>query len=395
MLRYTLIAGLLTSLTLLSLSRGAEPAEWEPGAVVAGLPYHKAEELRSFYKLSTGVKSARKGAYAIGNTDVSIELGPGARQMSIGGIQVELSHPLHKDAAGAWLISREDWVANIDPILRPTYIPAREAVHTIVLDAGHGGHDKGEDAAQATEAGITLQIALKLKAELEKRGYKVILTRSEDLFLSDQQRVEIANAAGAGAIFLSLHLNSGRSDFRGVSVYTLAPGEDARPGHAHQQAHTALAYALQSALLARTGAADGGCKKAHYSLLSSVPCPAAWVELGYATHAQEVAALASPAYQETLAQALAQGIATYARVADPAAKIPVQTPPPRVPVKQSVATPAKGATSADTARGSATGRKQQGSSSARKQPTPARQQGTSKPQNSSGRRSSTSGKNRR
>lgn len=390
MLRHTLIAGLLTGLSLLPTSRGDEPSTWQPGALVGGLPYHKAEELRSFYKLSTGVKNFRKGAYAIGNTDVSIELGPGARELSIGGIQIELSRPLHRDAAGAWLISREDWVANIDPILRPTYIPGREAVHTIVLDAGHGGHDKGEESAPASEAVLTLQIAHKLKAELEKAGYKVILTRSEDMFLSDQQRVEIANAAGAGSIFLSLHLNSGRSDFRGVSVYTLAPGEDARPGHAHQQAHAALAYALQSALLARTGAVDKGCKKAHYSLLSSITSPAAWVELGYATHAQEGASLANPAYQETLVQALAQGIATYAHVADPATKIPVQTPPPHVPVKQNVATPTKGA-STDTAR-TATPPRQQRNTSSRK---PPRQQSAGKPQNNGGRRQNSSGKNRR
>lgn len=354
-------ASLLALLAMLGCTRAAaasEPTAWEPAAMVHGTPYHKVEELRSFYKLTTGSKSSTKGAYAMSNADVAIELGPGARDLRIGGLQLMLSCPLQKDASGNWLISREDWVSLIDPILRPTYIAGRETVSTVVIDPGHGGHDTGTTTPQLKEAEVTLQVARKLKAELEKLGYKVLLTRGEDMFLSDQQRVEIANSAGAGAIFLSLHVNSGRSDFQGSGIYTLAPGTDARPGHTRQADHAALAYALQSAMVARAGAADAGCKRAHFSLLSTITCPAAWVELGYATHAQEGAALASPAYQDTLAQALAQGVAAYARVADPAARIPTQEPPP-APAKQ-----------ASTATKSQAAGASSGSSTAR---TPARQ----------------------
>ena len=345
-------ASLLALLALLGPARiaaaDAPVTPWEPAAVVEGTPYHKLEELRSFYKLTPNSKSASKAAYTMGNADVTLELGPGTRELRIGGIALALSHPLQKDATGGWLISREDWLCLIDPILRPTYIAGREAVQTVVIDPGHGGHDEGETTPQLREAELTLQVALKLKAELEKLGYKVKLTREENLFVSNRQRVECANSAGAGAIFLSLHVNSGRSDFRGSAIYTLAPGTDARPGHARQAAHAALGYALQSALIARAGTVDAGCRRAHFSLLSSVTCPAVWVELGYTTHAQEGAILATPAYQETLAQALAQGVATYARVADPTAKIPVQALPQRTPVKQPVSTPAKPTTTKQT-----------------------------------------------
>lgn len=338
-------AVLLALLALPSPARAAEPAAWEPAAVVDGAPYHKVEELRSFYKLTPNSKSARKGAVSMGNSGVNLELGPGLRELSIGGLQLTLARPLQKDASGSWLISREDWVCLVDPILRPTYIPTREAVHTVILDPGHGGHDAGETTPQLRECAVALQVARKLKAELEKRGYKVQLTRDEDVFLSDRQRVTMANAVGEGSIFLSLHLNSGRSDFRGTSVYTLAPGQDARPGHACQQAHAALAYALQSALVSQAGAADAGQKHAHYSLLSSIRRPAVWVELGYATHAQEGSALLSPAYQDALAQALAQGVAAYAHATNPATSIPVQEP--TTPAKP--ATPAKATTPAKPA----------------------------------------------
>lgn len=344
-----LIIGWLMLLTLLPRT-AAQDATWSAGTEINGVRYHPIEELRSFYKLNAGTKTTRKGAYGFGDADVSLELGPGSRELSIGGVMLTLARPLQQDSAGNWLISREDWVKWVDPILRPTYIAGRTAVKTVIIDPGHGGHDAGVSSHAIPEADITLRIAHDLKEELEKQGLHVILTRSEDQFLSDQQRVATA-CSEQQAIFLSLHLNSGRSDFRGSSVYTVAPAEPgaaARPGNAYDASHAALAYALQNALIGSAGTADAGCHHAHFSLLSSITCPAVWVELGYATHAQEGEALTTDAYQRSLARALAQGIATYAHVADPATQIPVQTPPPRVPVKQSVSTPTKTTTSSDS-----------------------------------------------
>ena len=315
---------------LAALTARADDA-WAPGCLVQGVPYQSVEELRSFYKFSPTDKASRKGAQAMSLGDVSLELGPGLREMSIAGIRLVLAHPLMRDASGHLLISREDWVKWVDPILRPTYIPDRCAVRTVVLDPGHGGHDSGTPSDHLRESDTTLQIALALQAELEKIGYNVLLTRTGDYFVSDQQRVDTANAA-KDAIFLSLHLNRGRSDYHGTQVYTAAPadpGSSPTPGNAHDATQAALAYALQSALVSTAGATDGGCRRAHYSLLNSITCPAAWVELGFATHEQESASLATPAYRDTLVKALARGITTYAAVAHPEARIPVQALPPK------------------------------------------------------------------
>lgn len=314
------------------LSAADDSSVWAPAAEVGGVPYQSVEELRSFYKLSTGVKTTRKGAVALSMGDLAVELGPGSREMRIGGVRLMLARPLQRDAAGNVLLSREDWVKWLDPILRPTYISGRAPVRTVVLDAAHGGHDVGTPSSYVNEAATTLQLATRLKEVLEKQGFQVVLTRSGDYFLSDRQRVEIANREPQ-AIFVSLHLNSGRTDYRGAQVYTTAPaapGTTPTPGNAHDAAQAALAFALQSALVTIAGAPDAGCARAHYSLLSSITCPAVWVELGYATHPQEGPALASAAYQDTLVQALAQGIGTYAKVADPATRVPVQQAAPRV-----------------------------------------------------------------
>lgn len=323
-----------------------QAADWAPAATYGGRAYQNVEELRSFYKLTTGMQPTRKGALAtMGLGDTRVELGPGRRSLSIGGMHIELAYPLMRDAAGQLLISREDWVSWVDPILRPTYIAGRTPIHQILLDPGHGGHDEGATAAGTRESEITLQVARRLKDDLEKQGYRVSLTRSGDYFLSDRQRVDTANNAEA-PIFISLHLNTGRSDYRGSRVYTLAPPKpDAAPLPAHAQSgrNAALAYALQSALVHRAGAVDAGCHHAHFSLLSSITCPAAWVELGYATHEQEGAALTTPAYQEALAQALAQGIITFINATAPGTQIPTQAPPPKIVVNTPPPTPKKAA----------------------------------------------------
>ena len=384
MIRFLAIALCL----LAAVPAGAEEPAWAPAAVVNGAPYQSVEELRSFYKLTPVAKVSRKGAYGLSLGDLTLELGPGNREMRIGGLLVVLERPLQKDTAGQLLISREDWVKWVDPILRPTYIPGRAPVRTVVIDPAHGGPDEGTPSSYVKEADATLQVALRLQEELEKMGLQVILTRTGDYFLSDRQRVDAANAAES-AIFLTLHLNSGRSDYRGSQVYTVAapePGAAAAAGNAHDAAQSALAYALQSALVSTAGAADGGCAGAHYSLLSSITCPAVWVELGYATHAQEGAALAGAAYQEALARALARGIATYAHVVDPATSIPVQqprtttTPKAPTPAKQPTKTPAKAADTPRTTRSSAaastTARRRTQPQQAKPQAQPARQPAT-------------------
>lgn len=348
---------------LAQLSQADSPAAWPAAAEHGGVPYQSVEELRGFYKLSTGLQPRRKGALAMGLGDVALEFGPERRELSIGGIRLELSYPLLKAADGNMLISRVDWVSWVEPIMRPTYIEGRSAVSTVVIDAGHGGHDTGVTTAAVQEAATTLHVAELLKSELEKLGLQVKLTRTGDYFLSDQQRVDMANDS-QGAIFLSLHLNSGRPDFQGARVYTVAPsapGKPLRPGNEMEGRHTALAYALQSALVRQAGATDGGCHRAHFSLLSSISCPAVWVELGYATHEQEAAALASPTYRETLARALAQGIATYAKVAAPTAKIPTQAAPPKVATPAPPAVPKKTAAPEPAKRPASSGSKKSAS----------------------------------
>lgn len=310
----------------------ADPPAWSPAESPPRIFYQTVEELRSFYKLADAPRAARKGAYAMVHEDATVELGPGVRELRINGVNITLGRPLMRDSAGKLLISRDDWVYWIDPILRPTYIANRTKLDTVVIDASHGGHDTGTICAASRESQVVLQVAQALQKELETAGLRCLLTRTGDYFLSDRQRVELANAV-PGAIFVSLHLNSSNADVSGPSVYTITPfpvdAASPRPSSAFCCKSSALAYALQYTLSSETHLPGNGCRHAQYSLLSSLTMPAVSVELGYASNPKEAAALTSPDYQTRLAAALARGILNYSRAAAPEAKIPVATAPPQ------------------------------------------------------------------
>ncbi len=98
----------------------------------------------------------------------------------------------------------------------------------VVIDAGHGGHDSGCVGKVAKEKNITLDVAKRLAERLNRDmpGVKAILTRSDDRFLTLQQRADVANRNN-GDLFISIHVNSvakespGRATVSGASVYTL------------------------------------------------------------------------------------------------------------------------------------------------------------------------------
>jgi N-acetylmuramoyl-L-alanine amidase len=178
----------------------------------------------------------------------------------------------------------------------------RQRQPLIALDPGHGGQDPGAvTAAGLYEKDIALTVAQECARRLRERGFRVMLTRSDDRYLSLQQRVDLAVARQAG-MFISIHANAAwNPDARGAEVFyyggMFAPAESAD-----------LADACFQSLLPVTPWPDRAVKAADYHVLRENPLPAALVELGFMTNAEEVANLASPLYQADLASALADAI---------------------------------------------------------------------------------------
>ena len=115
--------------------------------------------------------------------------------------------------------SKSGWFFSSDKSATPK---AKQKI--IVLDPGHGGKDPGAIGAHGKtyEKNVTLAMGKELKSQLEKKGYKVYLTRSTDIFIPLRQRVKIAQKYKAD-LFMSLHADSAvNRKAKGLSVYTLS-----------------------------------------------------------------------------------------------------------------------------------------------------------------------------
>ncbi len=95
-------------------------------------------------------------------------------------------------------------------------------VHTVVVDAGHGGRDPGAvGVGDLREKDVNLTIARSLKKALLSRGFEVIMTRDRDLTLTLEERTAVAESSG-GDVFISIHANAAKQEkARGIEVYTL------------------------------------------------------------------------------------------------------------------------------------------------------------------------------
>jgi N-acetylmuramoyl-L-alanine amidase len=162
---------------------------------------------------------------------------------------------------------------------------------TVVIDPGHGGHDRGGIPGQKTaEKEVALATAKRVESALKAAGFRTIMTRKTDTFVTLDGRVAIANAH-KDALFLSIHYNSAqREGAEGIETYY--GGE----------ASAAIARRIHQSLVAGTGAFDRGVRKAKYYVLRRSRVPAVLVECGFLTNKDEAKRARSADYQEKLAK---------------------------------------------------------------------------------------------
>lgn len=187
------------------------------------------------------------------------------------------------------------------PSLLPS-LPAPQQRPTVVIDPGHGGRDPGAvGIGGLQEKQVIFPISLRVAELLQSQGLTVILTRRQDISVDLQSRVEMANRARA-TVFISIHANAislSRPDVNGIETYyASASGQR-------------LAEVLQASMLAATGMNNRGVKQSRFYVLRHTTMPAALVEVGFVTGAQDAPRLADPAWQERMAQAIAAGILRY------------------------------------------------------------------------------------
>lgn len=171
---------------------------------------------------------------------------------------------------------------------------------TFMIDPGHGGNDLGALCGNAREKDVVLAVAFKVKADLERRGARVILTRNGDYFVPLGQRVAMNNKVNPDA-FVSIHCNdtNGAKTAHGIEVYYLTP-----------QSQT-LAQNIHNSLVDELNAQDRGVRQRRLFVVHHTPHPSILAEIGFLSHAGERAKLCSAGYQTRVATAISVGLANY------------------------------------------------------------------------------------
>lgn len=179
---------------------------------------------------------------------------------------------------------------------------------TVVIDAGHGGIDRGGGPGQVLpEKPYTLDTALRLQRALRARGVHTVMTRTEDVFVPLPVRAAIASAQG-NAIFISIHYNSApREGAHGIETYY------------YRSDSFGLATRLHAAQLASLDTEDRHVRRRGFFVLRRPSIPAVLCEGGYLTNGAESHEILNSAYRERWAQNIADAIVAQQRSGDPPA----------------------------------------------------------------------------
>ena len=157
----------------------------------------------------------------------------------------------------------------------------------------------------------SMEFALRLKNELEARGYEVVLTREKhDVNISNAERAQFANESGA-EIYLSLQADAASSK-EANGIYTQVPSQNNTFVGALYEDCYRLGKVIQNNLITETGAKDRGVQKNDkVAAINYSKIPAAVLQLGYMSNKEEDTNLWSADYQDKMIKAICDGIDTY------------------------------------------------------------------------------------
>jgi N-acetylmuramoyl-L-alanine amidase len=173
----------------------------------------------------------------------------------------------------------------------------------VVIDAGHGGFDRGGIPRQRiAEKTMTLDVALRLRNALRAQGYHVVMTRDSDVFVSLPRRVAIANSY-RNAIFVCIHFNAAtRVGANGIETYF------------YSRQSLPLASAIHYYVAGGAPTPNRGVRRRGYYVLRKTRIPAVLVECGFLTNPTEARYVLNATYRQKLADEIARGIGARSEV---------------------------------------------------------------------------------
>lgn len=173
---------------------------------------------------------------------------------------------------------------------------------TVYIDAGHGGEDSGAVGNGLFEKDINLAVSEHVTDKLKAEGANPVASRSDDHFLTLEDRVAKASANHAD-LFVSIHVNSGVVSASGAETYFQSDyeGENSRR----------LAADIQSQLVSSLQTRDRGVKESDFYVITYSQMPSVLAELGFITNSSDADKLGSEEYQQKAADAIVNGIDSY------------------------------------------------------------------------------------
>ena len=330
--RWSVLAFVLPSLALVS-SIAIAAGEWQV-IKVNGHDYLSVDNISKFYGLPAEVVPS--GAKIQTDTaDHPLEFVSGSREAIINGARSWLCFPVIEQD-GKSLVTRTDVAKTIEPLVRPHRVPDVGKVQTVVLDPGHGGHDKGQVSRYGAEKDFALDVARKLRPILQAKGLRVIMTREGDYFVPLEVRAKIANAA-RNSIFVSIHFNATNDDpnATGFEIFSFTPrgapstsdgtaaasSVNMQPGSSVDAQSLALSACIYHSVLGHLREYDRGIKRARFAVLRLTKVPAVLIEGGFLTERGESKLISNKDWRAKLAGAIGIGIESYRA-------LPVKKQPP-------------------------------------------------------------------
>ncbi len=176
--------------------------------------------------------------------------------------------------------------------------------YMVVIDAGHGGEDKGAIRFGTNESELNLEVAKLVEEYLRDNKIHVTMTRSKDVFLELAQRVEISNKISPDA-FVSIHHNASlKEGIKGVETHWYRD-------ESVSLAKTVHAQIASSKNMKDWDTLDRGLCKSQFYVINHTVAPAILVEVGFISNKEELERLKNKKYQKEEAKAIADGIIKY------------------------------------------------------------------------------------
>jgi len=177
-----------------------------------------------------------------------------------------------------------------------------QTAKTFVIDAGHGGFDKGSNNGNIVESEYSLELAQKIQQLAKKKNINVILTRDGNDFLDLQSRVDKMHELNPELI-ISLHLNNAMNNsLKGAEVFIKKDNTDS---------HTEKIGTELAQLVSINSIENRGLKKANFKILRDSKKPTFLIEFGFASNPTDAETLKSAYHKNQLAEKIVQFLENY------------------------------------------------------------------------------------